>query len=208
MDIFMIGNEETKKIPESLCRKLFPERMKRACRYVREEDKLMCMGAGILISYCLDISEREIFFSEYGKPYLKKDMYFNISHSGECAVLAFGNKEIGIDIEKIDDGNLKLMPYVFTENEREWIKEDPERFHIMWSIKESVMKATGLGMSLEPFSFEISPYKKSIFINGRNYFFDHGIFENKSFAVVCEDEIGEIFIKKVSSKDIMKKYDK
>ncbi len=38
------------------------------------------------------------------------------------------------------------------------MQKDPlERFFRLWTLKESVMKATGLGMNLPPGSFEVLP---------------------------------------------------
>ena len=47
-----------------------------------------------------NISDYEIIYNEYNKPYLKNEkIYFNISHSNGTIVLVISDKEIGVDVE-------------------------------------------------------------------------------------------------------------
>ena len=51
------------------------------------------------------IAARELRFrtTQYGKPFLDPscDLHFNLSHSGELAVVAVGANELGVDLEFI-----------------------------------------------------------------------------------------------------------
>ncbi len=200
-------NSETQLIPETFCHRLFPKRMKKAERYLRAEDRLMCIGAGLLISCVAGISENDIYTSEYGKPYAKNGIFFNVSHSGNCAALVFGNNETGIDIERIDQNNFYLAEHIFTKNELLWIKSDPViRFHLLWSIKESIIKASGKGIYLFPELSEISPEKNQFSIDGTAYHFSYRIFENKSIAVSSTVDTGNLNIKKISADEIINGY--
>ena len=204
MDIYILENSETQLISETVCYQLFPERMKKAERYLKADDRLMCIGVGLLISLIARINESEIYISEGGKPYAKNGIFFNVSHSGNCAALVFGKNETGIDIEKINEDNLYLAEHIFTERELQWISSEPvKRFHILWSIKESVLKATGTGLySSVPFP-EICPEKNHISVSGTNYYFSYGIFENKSIAVSSTSFVGKLHIKKISADEII-----
>lgn len=90
----------------------------------------------------LDTSPLE--FNQNGKPYLKgyPNFHFNISHSKDAVVIAFGNSEMGVDIEKVRSVNLKVANRFFTENERAKIKS-PTDFFTVWTQKEAVIKKGG-----------------------------------------------------------------
>ena len=207
MDIYILENRETQLIPETFCHHLFPERMKKAERYLKADDRLMCIGAGLLISLIARINESEIYISECGKPYAKNGIFFNVSHSGNCAALAFGKHETGIDIEKINGGNLYLAEYIFTKQELQWINSEPlARFHLLWSIKESILKAAGTGLYSSVTLPEVYPETNHIFVNGMTYYFSYGIFENKSIAVSSTVDTGKLNIKKISVDEIINVY--
>ena len=203
MDIYILENSETQLISETVCYQLFPERMKKAERYLKADDRLMCIGAGLLIALIAGVNESEIYLSEYGKPYAKNGIFFNVSHSGNCAALVCGEHEAGIDTEKINENNLYLAEHIFTKQELEWISPEPvSRFHILWSIRESILKAAGTGLySSVPFP-EIYPETNHISVNGTDYYFSYGIFENKSIAVSSTVDTGELNIKKISADEI------
>jgi phosphopantetheinyl transferase len=66
---------------------------------------------------------------------------------------------------------------VYTAAELKWMEEDPlERFHLLWTMKESVMKATGLGMNLGPDSFEVLPFcfNSPVMLRGRTWYASYG----------------------------------
>ena len=83
-------------------------------------------------------------------------MQFNLSHSGDYAILATGEGALGADIEKCSEKNLPVARKVFTPAEQAWLQTSPvERFEQLWTLKESVMKALGMGLQLDPASFEV-----------------------------------------------------
>lgn len=87
---------------------------------------------------------------ENGKPYCKNlSVYLSLSHSGEYAVCALGDRPIGIDIQKIVPHNEKTAKKVCSENELEIIEKSIDKsaeFIKIWTQKEAVMKMTGLGI--------------------------------------------------------------
>lgn len=103
-------------------------------------------------------------YGEHGKPYLKDypGLYFSLSHSGDVVVCVLAEQEIGLDVQqhvKIKEG---LARRFFTEEENALLAEAAgvqayeQLFFRMWSIKESYIKYTGLGMKqgLDTFSIE------------------------------------------------------
>ncbi len=91
---------------------------------------------------------------EFGKPYFAEntDFKFNISHSGNWAVIAVSDYEIGIDIEKIGKLRTNVAKRILHENEKKEfflldINEQQIKFYDYWVLKESIVKATGKGMN-------------------------------------------------------------
>lgn len=145
-----------------------PVRYARSQKYLRREDRLRCLGAGFLIHRVLGIEEKKLQYGEYGKPYIPGGAEFNVSHGGNWAVLASDRQLIGVDIEPINPANLDVAKRVFTPNERSWMDQDPlVRFHILWTIKESIMKAAGLGLQLDPAQFDVLPVDGAHFAAGK-----------------------------------------
>lgn len=139
LDIKEVGEGE-----ESMVRRLFPARYARAERIIKREDRLACIAAGALIHAVLGVEESGLSRTPEGKPYIEGGPGFCVSHSGGRCVLAVGQGRIGVDIEKLDEDNLLAAPAALTQEELEWIKASPlERFHILWTRKESIYKAVG-----------------------------------------------------------------
>ena len=130
-------------------------RRKKIDNFRFDKDKRLSLGAGILLfnglyRYGAEYTEPE--YSEHGKPYLKeyKDIHFNISHSGNIAVCAMSNKELGADIEKTKHFSEALIDHVFLTSEKKFIRPDTADKDCtrMWTIKESIMKYLGTGIGL------------------------------------------------------------
>lgn len=105
-------------------------------------------------SFCLKKDER-------GKPYLSghEEIYISISHSGELAACAIGDRPVGVDVEerKSRSGQLRILRK-FHDAERQWLENQdpenqPEAFYDLWVRKESFLKATGDGLRLRLDSF-------------------------------------------------------
>ncbi len=86
--------------------------------------KRLSLGAGILFyeglkELGLEPDSVKIRLGENEKPYIDgaEDIFFNLSHSGNIAVAAFSDREVGIDVEKIKTFNDSLVEYVFDEKE-------------------------------------------------------------------------------------------
>ena len=106
--------------------------------------------------------------TQYGKPFgLVNDQVvpieFNISHSGKHGLIAYARHgKIGVDVEvrtnRVDlDG---LSEFVFHPDEQADIaltqgEEKILMFFTLWTLKEAIIKAIGLGFSQDPSKFQI-----------------------------------------------------
>lgn len=91
----------------------------------------------------------------HGKPMLKSGKnYFNLSHSGDYAVLASADIDIGVDIEQIKDVHWPTVRKVFTLGQREQLEQAveakrPELFTKCWTECEAVLKLRGTGFAAD-----------------------------------------------------------
>ncbi|MEG0829781.1 MAG: 4'-phosphopantetheinyl transferase superfamily protein [Anaerovoracaceae bacterium] len=132
-------------------------------KYIQKDDQLRCLGAGLLLSYGLgEKYENYLSYNSYGKPILdmaSKKRHFNLSHSGNYVVLAINSQPIGVDVQKHEDGDYIAMSKIsFHTAEQKYLSSCEnlqEAFYTFWTLKESYMKAVGMGFSLPPTSFII-----------------------------------------------------
>ena len=90
-------------------------------------------------------------YGEKGKPCLASgDARFSISHSGGCVLCCISDKEIGCDIERVKEYNPKVAARFFTEKENLILEgsDCPSAlFTKLWTLKESILKRDGTGIS-------------------------------------------------------------
>ena len=113
-----------------------------------------------ILSKYLDCSpsDVDILVTSEGKPYLsqKRQLYFNLSHSGDRYALAITNMgEIGVDVEQIKQRrNLgRLAEAIFTDREQRLYQalsntKKSESFYRSWALKEATLKAHGAGLTI------------------------------------------------------------
>jgi 4'-phosphopantetheinyl transferase len=158
-------------------------------------DKARCLAAGYLLGRCLGLDEERFVKNQFGKPYAPgSGIYFNLSHGGDYVVLAVSEREIGVDIEPIGDGNNADMFRAFTNDERVWMKSQSgnDVFCRLWTAKESIMKATGKGLSLPPESFNAVPCGNSaIEADGRRWILESVFFDNHIICTAVERQANE-----------------
>lgn len=103
------------------------------------------------------IADADIVKTEYGKPYLKENdhFHFNHSHSQYFYVLATSQRisNMGVDVEELTRQVRfdALAQHAFHPNELQHWQEsqyDPSYWFKVWTTKEAVLKASGLGIRL------------------------------------------------------------
>lgn len=161
---------------ERLARTLSDDERDRAARFYFERDRAaFTVARGALRTlagrYLARPPEALAFgYRARGKPYLTMPpggaLRFNVSHSGELALVAFTHgREIGVDIERrrpLDDLR-SLARTSFSAREYATLCSLPPRDHASaffacWSRKEAFIKATGEGVSqLGDFDVSVGP---------------------------------------------------
>ncbi len=94
---------------------------------------------------------------EHGKPFLSSHvLHFNHTHSQQYYALAMSERvtDLGIDVEELDRKVRfdALAQHAFhAEEYQTWLlqDQDPEYWLRVWTTKEAVLKASGLGIRLD-----------------------------------------------------------
>ena len=148
-----------------------PKRYNDSLKYISVDARNTSLLAGILIYNNLGVDEKDLKYNKLNKPYIDKDIYFNISHSNEYIVFAKSEKKIGVDIELIDEKNMCLVDYVFNNVEKDYIENGSEystsieRLTKLWTIKESLFKASSTEERIEPKDIVVPNHKRVEFLN-------------------------------------------
>jgi 4'-phosphopantetheinyl transferase len=117
------------------------------------------------------ISDHDLARAEHGKPYLKDHSHvaFNHSHSQNFYALAMSQtvKEIGVDVEELSRKVRfdALAKHAFHPEEyASWqqLDCDPEYWFKVWTTKEAVLKAHGMGirMNLNELNTKVHPQQQ------------------------------------------------
>lgn len=135
---------------------LEPGRWDRLSGYRKEEDRKRGAAAGWLLKYAM---KKEGFDPKIplpvktnrDKPYLP-EIGFNLSHSGDYAVCAVSDCEVGCDIEKVRQGYPRLIQKYFSKEEQQKFllfttQEEKDRYFTrLWTLREAYAKKTGEGL--------------------------------------------------------------
>lgn len=142
-------------------------RRKKIDTLYHKKDKLLSLGAGILLKVALDSTGRQadkLQETDKGKPFYSDfpAFHFNLSHSGRRVMCAVSDREFGCDTQQVGDYRDKVARRFFhpTEYQALLSQETSEArcalFYRLWALKESFLKATGCGLSLPPKSFSVT----------------------------------------------------
>ena len=153
---------------------LSSEERTRSCRYlhVGPRRRFVLSRAALRAVLCprLGCENERLTFGTlaYGKPFAEVDelptsISFNISHGGDHGLIAVAPRgRLGVDIEeRVPRDDLdELTDAVLGPNEkREYTQLCQSRrfqfFFRIWTLKEALIKALGLGFSLDPAAFEV-----------------------------------------------------
>ena len=145
---------------------------KKVQKFVRWQDQHASLFARLLLQRGLrsyDIQLDEIKYTQYQRPYIDKDIDFNLAHSGEyvvCAITETGR--IGIDIEQVRSLELQHFKSTLTTSQWQVVTANPSLFFEFWTQKESVIKADGRGMYL-PLD-QIEPVHNQVILQADTWF--------------------------------------
>ena len=165
LDISMIDPDQP-----GLERWIEASRLTAAAHFRLKEDRARCIGAGLLLAHAIRrihptcTLPPQTSRGPYGKPFLPSlpEFHFNLAHSRKWAVCAVANHPVGIDIEHLPymADVIDVARCCLTQEEQRHLfalpeADQPSTFCKLWTIKESYMKATGLGFQLAPKDLEI-----------------------------------------------------
>lgn len=173
-----------------------PTRFEMALKHKDETSKLLSFASIILMSKNMEFKEEDIFYNEYKKPMLK-DIYFNLSHSGDYAIFVKDKLPIGVDIQIINKNNLDIKKNAFTKNEIEYIdKDEINNFFEIWTKKESLLKAVGTGFTTMPnnIGIDMVDTDNGITYKDAKYYMKTKKFENYYISVCAKREFDDIVI--------------
>ncbi|NWW92258.1 ADPPT transferase, partial [Rhynochetos jubatus] len=168
-----------------------PEEKDRIGQFVFARDAKAALAGRLLMrkliaeKLCIPWDEIHLQRTSKGKPFLANNVFgtcsnynFNVSHQGDYAVLAAEPElQVGIDIMKTNlpgsntiPNFFRIMKRQFTETEwsviksmsNEWMQLD--MFYRHWALKESFLKAIGIGIgfNLQRIEFNVSPLQLEI----------------------------------------------
>lgn len=123
------------------------QRREQALKYKHVFGRFCCLKSWMMLYENVEMSryrDVEWSYNEHGKPYIQGGPYFSISHCKQGIAVAINDQPIGIDIETIRHANEDLIER--TMNEQERVGMDDRRFTRLWTQKEAVVKAQGVGI--------------------------------------------------------------
>ncbi len=154
-----VGVLADRAIFDVLYRTVSEERRAKIDRLRRKEDKCLSLGAAVLLQKVLalnGITRATIAVDDNGKPFLPDypDVFFNLSHSGRRVMCVVADTPVGCDVQYINESiDLSIAKRYFTSAETALITEagdtlsQAKEFFRLWTIKESVVKQSGKGIS-------------------------------------------------------------
>lgn len=149
------------------------ERLKKASKYKNQADRARSVGAAALLMMAYeDLIERyklalpkilpDIATGKKGKPFfVKSPVHFSLSHSGDRVICMFSIKAAGCDVEYKHSDAVKIAKRFFTDAEYSILLDTESEqgqiklFDTIWTLKESVVKASGDGLSIPLDSFSV-----------------------------------------------------
>lgn len=133
---------------------LTKERVEKIKGFKATDDKKRSILAGLIINACAALATdtekitshkvESVLYDNHGKPFFETSkVKFNVSHSGKYVAGAYGDKELGIDVQK----KKKLRPEM--ERRIRNAKDTIEDTLLLWTIKEAYIKMLGKGLSYD-----------------------------------------------------------
>lgn len=139
----------------------------RAARFHFEQDRQrFVIGHGLLrevLGHVLGRSAKglELLRGKFGKPFVAgHPVHFNLSDTKDAVLLALASTELGADIETMNrrTDHERVAHHYFTPAEVEQIGKSADgkkRFLELWTRKEAVLKACGVGLMDDLHSLEV-----------------------------------------------------
>lgn len=137
-----------------------------------------------------------IIRGKQGKPSLAEhpDIRYNLSHADGIAACIVGGRECGIDCEGVRPYRESVVKRAFSDAEKALIDgvDESEKdllFFRLWTLKESYIKAIGIGLAYPLDEAEFILDGDKITVQPEGFRFRQYVLQNGKFVVsVCEKE--------------------
>lgn len=137
---------------------LSPSEQARAARFRQVEDRRRHVVARTVLKGLLaerlggNAFDLQFVNSPHGKPMLASTaLHFNLSHSGDLALIALAPVPIGVDLERDTPADAQALAQAwFMPAEQARLAQGEDDFLTLWTAREAVLKAMGTGLSGEP----------------------------------------------------------
>ena len=122
---------------------------------LNDKSKLRLNGMKSVLHQCAFLSVRkllqevgysdfDLFYDEFGKPYLKDGNHISISHSHHFSTIIISNQIVGIDME-LRREKIKIIADKFIDYEFQFLNKEDEQDYIgkltvIWGVKEAIFK--------------------------------------------------------------------
>jgi 4'-phosphopantetheinyl transferase len=159
IEIYKIKLSNYQELASSTLTVLSDSERSRAKRYHFVKDKNRFIICRTLLKFLLaehiglEVDKVLIDLDSNKKPYLSShsSVFFNVSHSGDYAVIAIAKCPVGVDVEYVnkDFDYEEILPTIFNELEMDEIRLNKEKhltFYKFWTRKEAIVKAIGKGI--------------------------------------------------------------
>ena len=173
---------------------LSEDRLTSLSRLRNEAVRQQGLGAELLLITALRKLEKRlplplsITRTKLGKPVIDGlPWHFNLSHTERYAACCVYDRPLGIDIQETKHVPERFLTRFFTPEEKEAVLESDqpdEAFTRIWCRKESFLKASGLGLSIELNSFAV--LTDTLVWHNTVYSFQSGQNEAFHYAFCCE----------------------
>lgn len=185
---------------ETLYRAVSPARRAQTERVRPPAGKRLSLGAGALLEAALaelGVRAPRYSYGPNGKPCLadRDDLHFNLSHSGTRVLCAISDRAVGCDVERLRAARLAVAKRCFCAAEYRALLDCADEaardrlFYQLWTLKESFMKATGLGFQLPLNAFQLQITENGISVaqqlDARPYCFRSFFTDGYAYALCC-----------------------
>ena len=179
---------------EQLAGQLDAVRRERVLRLRQPGDNLSCLAGGLLLRAVFGPAADLVQTNSWGKPFLPDGKPFNLTHTGDYAVLAVADTQIGVDLERNRSVDAeRILKRWFHPMEQECYAQSPDpakTFLTLWTLKESYLKALGRGFYESPAQSCILPegeHGARLVPEGPWYFYTSQPFAGYQLAVCAEE---------------------
>lgn len=141
---------------------------------------------GLLLEHGISYENVRIVNHNNGKPFIEEypDIQFNLSHCNGGAACIIDSVPVGIDIENVRNFEWRTAKRVCTEKELQYIGNSADQnkaFFTLWTLKESAVKTSGIGIRTPLTDFEFTFTDGKICCNHKEFGFES--FEQEGFII-------------------------